>query len=120
MNMDTLDCCLLLMADEYGNMTLVLFLCLVGDWVWGWFLCSMVVVSCCVVLMVLVGELVFCFCGLWGSVWEYFVKTYECGLVLFCVWLSMYELCFGHCGGRCCVGFELNGDFCLCCWMLLC
>ena len=47
MNMDTLDCCLLLMADKYGNMTLLLFLCLVGDWVWGWFLCSMVVVSCC-------------------------------------------------------------------------
>ena len=51
-----------------------------------------------VVLMVLVVELVFGFFGLWVSVWEYFVKTCECVLALFCVWLSMYELCFGHCG----------------------
>lgn len=114
MSMGVLDCCLLVMADKYGNMTLLSFLCLVGDWVWGWFLRSMVVASCCgsngvgccigVLFLWLVG---WCW-------WEDFVKTRECGLVLFCAWLSMCELCFGHCGGECCVGFKLNGDFCLC------
>lgn len=74
-----------------------------------------------VVLMGLVVELVFGFLSLWGRCWwGCFVKTCECGLALFCVWLSMYELCFGHDGGRYCVGFELYGNLCLCCWVLPC
>ena len=67
MSMGVLDCCLLLMADKYGNMTLLLFLCLlvIGC---GVGFCVQWVLFLVVVLMVLVVELVFCFLSLWGAV----------------------------------------------------